>query len=70
MSWAALLHSSAFRGAITGLIGAAGADYHAFLTWKHIQDAVTYDWGTAVLRWVQGTVSGAVIGAGFGSFGG
>ncbi len=64
----AILHNPVFRGALTGLIGAAAADYHAFLTWKRIQDAVTYDWGTASLRWAQGAISGAVIGAGLGSF--
>lgn len=62
MNWIAIGH-----GALTGAFGAAAADIHAFLTWKKIQEAVTFDWGTAVLRWCQGAVAGAVTAAGYGA---
>ena len=63
-----LFHSPAVRGAIAGVLASAGTDYHAFLTWKKIQDATTYDWGTALLRWTQGAVTGALAGAGLGAW--
>jgi hypothetical protein len=63
----AVAHSAAFRGALAGAVAAAVVDVHAFLTWKRFQDVITYDWGTAVFRWLQGAVSGALVGGGYGS---
>ena len=63
-----ILHNALFRGAIAGVGAAAVVDLHAFLSWKRVQDALTYDWGTAILRWAQGAVTGALAGAGFGAF--
>ena len=64
----ALLHNPIARGAMTGAAAAAVVDIHAFLTWKSVQDALTYSWSTAALRWMQGAVTGALAGAGFGAF--
>lgn len=57
---------AAFHGALTGWASAAATDYHAFTEWKSLDDAKKYDWGTALWRWVQGAVVGAVGGAGLG----
>jgi hypothetical protein len=56
------------RGAISGAGAAAVVDIHAFLSFKSIQEAATYQWNTAVFRWVQGAVSGAILGAGLGAW--
>ena len=53
-----------FQGALTGLVGAAAVDYHAFQTWKSFSDVKTYQWSTALFRWVQGVVGGLVVSAG------
>lgn len=57
-----------FKAALGGALTAASIDYHAFLQWKSVKDATTYNWGMAILRWLQGAVSGAVVAAGLGSF--
>ena len=62
-----ILHYPIIRGALTGAAAAAVVDVHAFLTWKSVQEALTYSWSTAALRWVQGAVTGALAGAGFGA---
>ena len=62
-----LMHNSIFRGALTGAGAAAFVDVRAFLAWKSVHDAVVYNWSTAVLRWAQGAVTGALAGAGFGA---
>ena len=67
MTISVIMHSAAVRGAITGAIAAAVVDVHAFLTWKSFSDIEHYSWGTAAFRWVQGAVSGAIAGAGYGS---
>ena len=43
------LHYPIVRGAASGIIAAAVVDVHAFLMWRKIQEAIAYDWGTAVL---------------------
>lgn len=60
-------HSTIGRGAITGLVTAAGVDLHAFASWKSAQEAATYNWRVAGWRWFQGAVSGAVVAAGYGA---
>ncbi len=55
------------HGAVTGLMTAAAVDIHSFLSWKKIDDARVYQWDTAILRWMQGTVYGAIVGAGYGA---
>lgn len=62
-----LTHNPIFRGIVAGVGAAAVVDVHAFLAWKQAHDFVTYDWGTAILRWLQGAVTGAIAGAGFGA---
>lgn len=62
-----ILHVPAVRGALAGVGSAAVVDLHAFLTWKNLQDAAKYDWGTAAFRWLQGAVTGALAGAGLGA---
>lgn len=54
------------RGALAGLFSAMAVDYHAFRTWKSLDEAKKYDWGTALLRWAQGTLAGALSTAGLG----
>jgi hypothetical protein len=51
-------------GALSGLLGAARADYEAFKSWKSAKDALTYDWSIAFWRWFQGGIIGAVTVAG------
>ena len=57
---------AAFHGALTGWASAAGTDYHAFTQWKSLDDAKQYNWNTALWRWLQGAVMGAVAGTGLG----
>jgi len=47
-------------GALTGLGGAAKADWDAFRSWKSFQDARRYNWGIAAWRWFQGAAIGAM----------
>lgn len=61
-----VLHQPIIRGALSGLGAAAVVDLHAFLTWKKLDDARRYDWGTALLRWLQGAATGALMGTGLG----
>ena len=58
------LHNPIVHGAISGLVVAGGVDLHAFRRWKTAHEAVTYDWATALLRWAQGAVGGALTAAG------
>ena len=60
------LHSEIVRGALSGLVAAATVDLHAFLGWKSVQEAATYNWSTAIFRWAQGAVTGALAAAGVG----
>ena len=62
-----ILHSSAFKGALAGWLSAAGVDFQAFRSWKSFHDAAVYQWGTALWRWLQGAVLGAVAGGGYGA---
>jgi len=55
------------KGALGGWAGAAAVDYHAFRSWKRIDEARAYDWSTAIFRWVQGAISGALTSAGIGT---
>lgn len=61
-----LLTVPMFRGFLTGIASAALVDYGAFRSWKNFHDMYTYDWGTALWRWLQGGIVGAVTGFGFG----
>lgn len=67
MTLAVVVHSAAFRGAISGIIAAATVDLHAFLQWKSFYDVTQYSWSTAAFRWLQGAVTGAIGGAGYGA---
>lgn len=58
-----IVHSHMFHGAVAGFLVAAHVDYQAFKSWKSAHDAATYDWPTAILRWAQGAVTGAVTAA-------
>ena len=57
---------SALHGALTGWASAAGVDYHAFSQWKSLDEAKKYNWSTAIWRWIQGAITGAVTGTGLG----
>lgn len=62
----AVVHSAAFKGAVSGVLGAGAADFAAFKSWKSFHDAAEYQWGVAAWRWLQGAVLGAASGAGLG----
>lgn len=51
-------------GAISGLLTAGAVDFQAFRNFKCWHDAAAYNWGTALFRWAQGAIMGAVTGAG------
>ena len=55
-----ILHSTYFHGALVGLCGAIGPDLHAFLAWKSVGDAKTFQWKTAALHYAQGIVGGLI----------
>lgn len=52
-------------GALYGLGAALAVDYLEFRKWKSASDALSYDWGVAAWRWLQGAVGGAVLALGF-----
>jgi hypothetical protein len=54
------------KGAITGALAAAVVDFRAFQQWKNFHEAFEYQWSTALLRWLQGALTGAVAAAGLG----
>jgi hypothetical protein len=56
------------HGALIGLAVAAKVDYHAFQSWKSIDDCRTFEWRTAIVRWLQGAVGGFFAGAGLGAY--
>ncbi|MFA6242678.1 MAG: hypothetical protein WC655_17195 [Candidatus Hydrogenedentales bacterium] len=56
------------HGAVAGWLSAAAVDYRAFLAWQSIREFATYNWETAIWRWVQGAIAGAVTAIGFSSF--
>lgn len=60
-----ILMNPLFKAGLAGLVSAAAVDFHAFHAWKNFSDAKTYDWNTALFRWVVGFVSGVVTGAGY-----
>ena len=68
MIFATILHSPILRGVLSGALAAAVVDLHAFMTWRTPDEARTYAWGTALLRWVQGAVTGGLTTAGLGTF--
>jgi heme A synthase len=63
----AFLQNGIVRGAISGFVAAAIVDLHAFMTFKSPNDVKQYAWGTAVLRWTQGLIGGAVSAWGLGA---
>jgi hypothetical protein len=57
-------------GAAAGLLAAFVVDVHAFLTWTSPSQIKTFAWQTAILRWVQGAVSGVLAAYGLTVVGG
>lgn len=55
---------AAIHGALTGWVGAAAVDLHAFMTWTSVNDVKQWNWRLALLRWAQGLIGGAISGAG------
>jgi hypothetical protein len=51
-------------GALSGLLTAAAVDYQTFRAWHTIDEIRTFDWRTALFRWAQGAVTGAITAAG------
>jgi hypothetical protein len=60
---------SLMRGAIAGAVAAATVDFGAFRTWKTFDQAKTYDWKLAGVRWLQGAVMGMLASVGIGQIG-
>lgn len=67
MTLTEFMHLPIVAGAVSGILGAAAADFAAFRSWKNVHDAASYDWQTAAWRWFQGAVIGAAGGAGLGA---
>ena len=61
-----LLQNPIVKGALSGLVSAAVVDLHAFRGFKSKNELAAYDWGTALLRWGQGIIGGALTAAGLG----
>jgi hypothetical protein len=53
------------HAAVAGAVAAALIDFNAFRAWKTWQDALTYNWATALFRWFQVALTGLVTAAGF-----
>jgi hypothetical protein len=62
-----IIHSSAFKGALSGLVAAILVDVHAFVKFQGWGDVIKYNWGVASFRWVVGIISGALTGSGYGA---
>lgn len=60
----AFVQSPIAHGALVGAIAAANVDIQAFRNWKSFHDLATYSWTTAIFRWAQGAVLGALTVAG------
>lgn len=60
------LHNPILMGALSGFIAAVTVDYHAFLSWTSFGFFKSYSWSTAIFRWIQGIVVGAITAAGIG----
>ena len=63
MDFQAFLHSPVTLGAVSGALGAAIADVHAWRSWRDAR----FNFATASWRWVQGAVLGAAGAAGIGA---
>lgn len=59
-----LLRLPVVRGALAGMVAAARVDYIAFKAWRSFHDIATYDWRTAMWRWTQGAIVGAITAIG------
>ena len=64
LAWHWLFTNPIGRGMVAGVATAAVVDYGAFRTWKKWSDLAEYDWPTALFRWVQGAIVGALTGFG------
>ena len=62
-----LVRNPILKGALAGLLSAALVDFAAFRSWQSLHDATSYAWSTALFRWGQGAVVGAVTSAGIGA---
>lgn len=61
------LHYPVVRGAVSGVIAAAVVDIHSFMSWTNYHEALEYNWSTAIFRWAQGAIAGAITAAGYGA---
>ncbi len=57
-------HSAVVKGALSGALAAAVVDFHAFMSFKSPTDVKNYNWGVAAFRWLQGAITGALVGGG------
>lgn len=64
-----MLENRLVAGAMTGLMAAAVVDIGAFRSWKTVDEAIAYDWRTALWRWFQGAVVGMLAAAGLDAIG-
>jgi len=67
MDFHTFIHSALFKGAMSGLVSAMLVDFHAFMSWKSLDDFKKFDYKVAAIRWAQGLIAGALIGTGMGN---
>jgi hypothetical protein len=54
------LQSAGMKAFLSGALGGAVVDYHAFLQFHCWNDFKNYAWSTASFRWLQGGIATAV----------
>ena len=59
-----MLSNKYLVGALTGLAAAVLVDLFSFRKWKSWDEAHTFDWRLALLRYAQGIVGGLLAAAG------
>ena len=60
------MQTAILHGILAGFLSSIVIDLSAFRSWKTADEALSYDWRTAIWRWFQGSVTGALTGAGIG----
>ena len=62
-----LIHTAAFKGAITGFLPAVAIDLHVLMAGQDWSVLKTFNWNKATFRWVVGLVGGALTAVGYGA---
>ena len=61
-----LLANRLFQAALAGVLAAAAVDLQAFRSFKSLSEFASYSWSTAIFRWGQGAIVGALTALGLG----